>query len=90
MQARGVVIEGIGTVYIVGLAFPLEGALAVKNQASEFLFGLVERIGVAVLHDEQSDVHHSVLADALIQANILVVATLDLLINVHSTYLQKK
>ena len=90
MQAGRVIVERVRTVYVVGLVVPLDGALAVEYQSSEFLLRLLKGIGVAVLHDEERNVHHGILADALVQADIFVVPALDLLIHVHRLSLQKK
>ena len=90
MQAGRIVVERVGTVYIVGLVIPLDGALAIEYQCGQLLLGFFERVGVAVLHDEECNVHHGILADTFIQTDVLVVSALDLLINVHNGIPSKK
>ena len=90
MQAGRIVVKRVRAVHVVGLVIPLDGALAVEYQRSQLLLGLLEGVGVAVLHHEECNVHHGVLADALVQADIFVIPTLDLLIHVHRLSLQKK
>ena len=90
MQAGRVIVERVRTVYVVGLVVPLDGALAVEYQSGQLLLGLLEGVGVAILHHEERNVHHGVLADALVQTDILVVSALDLLINVHTVFPPKK
>ena len=90
VQAGRIVVERVRAVNVVGLVVPLDGALAVEYQRCQLLLGFLKGVGVAVLHHEQGNVHHGVLADALVQPDVFVVSALDLLIHVHRFSLQKK
>ena len=90
VQAGRIVVERVRTVNVVGLILPLDRALAVEYERCNFLFRLLAAPGVAILHNEESNVHHGILADALVKTDILVVSALDLLIHVHSKSPSKK
>ncbi len=83
MQAGRVIVKGVRTIYVIGAVVPLQRALAVEYQQRKLLLGFLKGVGVTVLHHKQRNVHHCALADTVIKADILVVASFDFLIHVH-------
>ena len=82
-QAPRVVIERIRANHVYALVVPAHVDVAVKQQAGNFLVCFFDGIGISSFHNQQSDIHHAVLAFSFIKAQVLVIAALDFLVHVH-------